>query len=127
MSSQPTSALAGRARLTHLATALVAIALAGLAMASAASAIKLPKQQKPGELAVLLQLNHPKGLGDFVRSVSDPKSPEYGDYLTVEEIAHRFGAKKSAKKATMQWLRERGAHGTLSATGTYVTAKVPAA
>ncbi len=126
MSSHPAAAPTGRAR---LATALVALALAlaALALASTASAISLPKQQKPGELAVLLQLNHPKGLGDFVRSVSDPKSPEYGDYLTVEQIAHRFGAKKSAKKATMQWLREHGAHGNLSPTGTYVTAKVPVA
>ena len=95
-----------RARLPRLATTLVALALAGLGLAAAdASAIKLPKQQKPGELAILLQLKHPKGLGNFVRSVSDPKSPEYGEYLTVEQIAQRFGAKKSAKQATMQWLR----------------------
>jgi len=126
MSSHPSSTL-GRGRLSRLATALVALAVAGLALASAASAINLPKQQKPGELAVLLQLNHPKGLGDFVRSVSDPQSPEYGEYLTVEQIAHRFGAKKSAKKATLQWLREHGARGKLSPTGTYVTANVPAA
>jgi kumamolisin len=127
MSSHPAAAPTGRARLPRLATALVALALTALALASTASAISLPKQQKPGELAVLLQLNHPKGLGDFVRSVSDPQSPEYGDYLTVEQIADRFGAKKSAKKATMQWLREHGAHGKLSPTGTYVTAKVPVA
>jgi subtilase family serine protease len=127
MSSFPAAAPTGRARLSRLATALVALALVGLAMASAASAIKLPKQQNPGELAVLLELNHPKGLGNFVRSVSDPQSPEYGEYLTVEQIAQRFGAKKSAEKATMQWLREHGAHGTLSPTGTFVTARVPAA
>jgi kumamolisin len=127
MSSQPTSARPARPRLSRLATALVALALAGLALASAASAVKLPQQQKAGELAVLLQLNHPKGLGEFVRSVSDPKSPEYGDYLTVEQIAHRFGAKKSASKAAMQWLDEHGAHGILGATGTYITAHVPAA
>jgi subtilase family serine protease len=117
-----------RARLSRLATAFVALALAGLALAAAdASAIKLPKQQKPGELAVLLELNHPKGLGNFVRSVSDPQSQGYGDYLTVEQIAHRFGAKKAAKSATMQWLREHGAHGKLSPTATYITARVPAA
>ena len=127
MSSHPSAAPTGRVRLSRLATALLALALAGLALAGTASAIKLPQQKKPGELAVLLQLNHPKGLGNFVRSVSDPKSPEYGDYLTVEQIAHRFGAKGSAKKETMQWLREHGAHGTLSPTGTYVTANIPAA
>jgi subtilase family serine protease len=125
MSSRPAAARTG-VRLPRLATALVALALLGLALASTASAIKLPKQQKPGELAILLELNHPKGLGNFVRSVSDPQSPEYGDYLTVEQIANRFGAKKSAKKATMQWLREHGAQGKISPTGTYVTAQVPA-
>jgi subtilase family serine protease len=127
MSHQPASALTGRARLPRLTTALVALALAGLALASTASALKLPKQQKPGELKILLELNHPKGIGNFVRSVSDPKSPEYGEYLTVEQIAHRFGAKGSAKQATMQWLREHGAQGKLSATGTFVTASLPAA
>ena len=127
MSSHPAAAHTGRARLPRLATAFVALALAGLGLASAASAIKLPKQQKPGELAVLLQLNHPKGLGNFVRSVSDPQSPGYGDYLTVEQIAHRFGAKSSAKQATLQWLREHGAHGKLSPSGTFISAKLPAA
>lgn len=127
MSSHSAAAPVRRTRLSRLATALVALALAGLALAATASAINLPKQKKPGELAILLELNHPKGLGNFVRSVSDPKSPQYGEYLTVEQLAHRFGAKKSAKKATMQWLREHGAHGKISATGTYVTAKVPAA
>jgi subtilase family serine protease len=125
MSSLVSSAR-GRTRLPRLATALVALALTGLALASTASAINLPKQGKPGELAVLLELNHPKGLGNFVRSVSDPRSPEYGEYLTVEQIAHRFGAKKSAKQATMQWLREHGARGRISPTGTFVTAHVPA-
>jgi kumamolisin len=127
MSSHSAAAPTGRVRLSRLATALVALALAGLAPASSASALHVPEEQQAGELAVLLQLNHPKGLGNFVRSVSDPQSPEYGDYLAVEQIAHRFGAKSSAKKATMQWLREHGARATLSPTGTYVTAKVPAA
>jgi subtilase family serine protease len=127
MSSHPAAAPTGRARLSRIATALLALALAGLALASTASALNLPKQQNPGELAILLQLNHPKGLGNFVRSVSDPQSPEYGEYLTVEQLAHRFGAKPAAKQATMQWLREHGARGKLSATGTYVTAHVPAA
>jgi hypothetical protein len=61
-----------------------------------------------------------------VRSVSDPQSSHYRDYLTVEQIVHRFGAKPAAKKATMQWLTEHGAHGHLDATGTYVVARIPA-
>jgi subtilase family serine protease len=126
MSSPHASAPGGRTRTLGLATALVAFALLGLALASGASALNLPKQKEPGELEILLELNHPKGLGNFVRSVSDPQSPEYGEYLTVEQIAHRFGAKPGAKQATMQWLHEHGARGKLSPTGTYITASVPA-
>jgi subtilase family serine protease len=125
MPSHPSPALAGRARLPRVAAALVALALAGLALAAGnASALNLPKQHSPGELEILVELNHPKGLGNFVRSVSDPQSPEYGEYATVEQLAHRFGAKPGAKQATMQWLREHGAKGKLSPTGTYLTASV---
>jgi subtilase family serine protease len=116
-----------RAHLSRFALALALVALAALGLAAGASAIKLPKQQKPAELTVLLGLKHPKGLANFVRSVSDPRSPEYGEYLTVEQIIARFGAKPAAKSATMQWLREHGAHGKLGATGAYITARVPAA
>jgi subtilase family serine protease len=126
MSSHPASAPA-RPRLSRLAAALVALVVTGLALAAGnASALNLPKQQSPGELEILVELNHPKGLGNFVRSVSDPQSPAYGEYLTVEQLAHRFGAKPGAKQATMQWLHEHGAQGKLSPTGTFVTASVPA-
>jgi len=129
MSSQPTAAPTGRTRLPRLATALVALALAGLALAagSAAAATKSGSSQKPGELTFLLQLKHPEGLAKFVRSVSDPRSPQYRQYATVEQIVHRFGAQPAARKATMQWLHEHGATGELGATGTFVTAHVPAA
>ena len=115
-----------QSRLSRLAISLAVLALASLGLAAGASAIKLPKQQKPGELTVLLQLRHPKGLAKFVRSVSDPQSPEYGDYLTVEQIIDRFGANQPDVSATMQWLREHGATGKLGATGTFITARVAA-
>jgi subtilase family serine protease len=129
MPSHPSSALAGRARLVRLTTALVAVVLAGLALAAGASAAAHASAQKQniGELNVLVELRHPKGLANFVRSVSDPQSPEYGDYLTVEQITARFGAKPADTKAAMRWLAEHGAHGKLSPTGTYITARVPAA
>jgi kumamolisin len=102
--------------------ALAAVPASGLA---AEGAPPLPKQ-KPGELTLLLQLDHPQGLTKFVRSVSDPQSADYRHYVTVEGIIKRFGAKPAAQKATMRWLREHGAHARLGATGTYVTARVPA-
>jgi subtilase family serine protease len=129
MSSHPSSALAGRARLVRLVAALAAAALVTLALAAGASAAAHASAQKQnlGELNVLVELRHPKGLATFVRSVSDPRSPEYGDYLTVEQITARFGAKPADQKTAIQWLAEHGAHGKLSPTGTYITASVPAA
>jgi subtilase family serine protease len=110
-----------RRPLLVLAIALVAFALAPLATAQAAP----PK--KPGELTVILSLRHPAGLGRLVRAVSDPRSPQYREYLSVEQIVRRFGARPTAKRATLHWLREHGAQAKLGPTGTYVTARVPAA
>ena len=110
--------------LSRLVLAFAVLALASLGLTATATAAG--KSQKPGELTFLLQLNHPQGLAKFVRSVSDPQSSHYREYLTVEQIVHKFGAKPAAKKATMQWLTEHGAHGHLGATGTYVTARIPA-
>lgn len=113
-----------RPGLPRLVLALAVLALASLGLSATASAA--PAGEKPAELEVLLQLNHPQGLDNFVRSVSDPRSSRYRDYLTVEQLVHKFGAKPAAKKATMQWLKEHGAKGHLGATGTYVTARIPA-
>jgi subtilase family serine protease len=100
------------------------IAVAALAVAPAASQAAT---QKPGELTVLMQLRHPAGLGKLVRSVSDPRSPQYREYLTIEQIVHRFGARRAAKRATLRWLAEHGAHGKIGPTGTFVTTTVSAA
>ncbi len=134
MPSDPSSAVTARirppasTRLSRLVVALLATALAVLGVAATAgAATSKGDSQKPGELTVLMKLRHPQGLARFVRSVSDPKSPNYRQYETVEQIVARFGAKPAAKQATMQWLHEHGATGHLGATGTYVTARVPAA
>jgi subtilase family serine protease len=110
--------------LPRLVLALAVLALASLGLTATATAAS--NSEKPGELTFLLQLNHPRGLVKFVRSVSDPQSSHYREYLTVEQIVQKFGAKPAAKKATMQWLKEHGATGHLGATGTYVTARIPA-
>ncbi len=114
-----------RPGLPRLVLALAVVALASLGLSATASAAA-PDGEKPAELKVLLQLDHPKGLDNFVRSVSDPQSPQYREYATVEQLVHRFGAKPAAKKATMQWLKEHGATGHLGVTGTFVTADIPA-
>jgi kumamolisin len=112
-----------RPGLPRLVLALAVLALASLGLSATATAAETPA--KPAELTFLLQLRHPRGLNQFVRSVSDPQSPTYRRYLTVEQIVHRFGAKPAAKQATMQWLTEHGGKGHVGATGTYVTARLP--
>jgi subtilase family serine protease len=109
----------------RLVLALVVLALASLGLTATAAAAG--NSQKPGELTFLLQLRHPRGLAKFVRSVSDPRSAHYREYLTVEQLVRKFGAAPADVKATTLWLREHGARGHLGATGTYVTARIPAA
>jgi kumamolisin len=129
---------ASRAPLSRLMIALVAAALAALGIAASANAVPTASDSatatasaksvaQNGELAVLMKLRHPKGLAKFVRSVSDPRSPNYRRYATVEQLVERFGAKPADRKATMRWLAEHGAHGVLGATGTYITASLSAA
>jgi pro-kumamolisin-like protein/subtilase family protein len=109
----------------RLAIALVVVALAALGFAATAAA--RGTSRKPGEITVLLQLRHPRGLAKFVRSVSDPRSPHYREYATVEQLVHRFGAKLADRRAALRWLAEHGAQGALGPTGTYITARLPAA
>jgi kumamolisin len=124
---------AARARLSRLSIALLAGALAAFGVAATGTATASSPtsargtSQKPGELTVLMKLRHPRGLAKFVRSVSDPRSSHYREYATVEQLVQRFGAKPADRKATMRWLAEHGALGVLGATGTYVTATIPAA
>jgi subtilase family serine protease len=110
--------------LSRLVLAFAVLALASLGLSATATAA--PHGEKPKELTFLLQLNHPQGLAKFVRSVSDPKSTSYREYATVEDLVHRFGATPATKATTMQWLKEHGATGHLGATGTFVTARIPA-
>jgi subtilase family serine protease len=77
-------------------------------------------------LEALLELRHPRGLNRFVRAVSDPSSPRYRRYASVERLVARFGAAPTDRKATLAWLERRGLHGTVGPTGTYVTVPIAA-
>ena len=122
------NATAARGRFPRFAATLAVLAFACLTPSVGAFAAgHQSSKRKPDELVLLLELRHPKGLAKFVRSVSDPRSADYGDYLTVAQIIDRFGAKPVVKSATLRWLTEHGAHGRLGPTGTYITARVPAA
>lgn len=112
-----------RLTLSLLVLSIVATAaVPAVASAAKAGSIALPKR----EAEALFQLRHPRGLNRFVRAVSDPASPRYRRYATVEQLVARFGAKPQARRRVMRWLAARGLHGTVLGTGDYVLARVPA-
>ena len=79
---------------------LLAIA-APLAPAAAKSGVRLPAKK----VRALIELRHPGGLDRFVRSVSDPASPRYRHYASVEKLVARYGAKPKTRKRVLRWLR----------------------
>ena len=108
---------------------LVSLLSLGLFAGSASAAPK--KGSGPGlsaeKVMALIQLRHPRGLNQFVRQVSDPSSPRYRDYATVEGLVDRFGATEKEQKQVLGWLRARGLRGAkLAPTGTFVTANLGA-
>jgi kumamolisin len=103
--------------------ACAAVAFPQVAVAKARETPALPE----AKVAALVELNHPRGLNRFVRAVSDPTSPRYREYATVEQLVDRFGAKKQAQRKVLRWLSAHGLQGRLHATGSFVSATMPRA
>jgi subtilase family serine protease len=102
--------------------ALACLAIAGVApSASAASGPAAPR----GYVQALFLLHHPAGLSRFVRSVSDPESPQYRHYATVEGLVKRFGASALDRRTTLSWLTAHGIRGRVGPTGAYLTVRMP--
>lgn len=59
-------------------------------------------------LAVSLPVGDPLGLQAFVDSVSEPKSANYRQFITPEEVGARFGLSDDKVKAVEQYLRSQG-------------------
>ena len=101
-----------------------------LACAAMAGALALPGTATAGPagppryVEALFLLHHPSGLNRFVRSVSDPGSPSYRRYASVEKLVKRFGAPPKQRRATLRWLAAQGLRGQVGPTGTYVLARV---
>lgn len=109
----------GRVAAAPLARRACTVAVAALALGGAA----VPSAQAAsGASVAILRLRDSNGLQAFARSVSDPASPQYRQYLTVEQLRKRFGAAPRAKAATTSWLRAHGLRATLSQSGTFVLA-----
>lgn len=90
---------------------------------AAASAAGVGASEKTVE--ALLELRHPRGLNRFVRAVSDPASPRYRHYASVEKLVAHFGASGKDRRETLAWLAARGLRGMVGPTHTYVTVAVP--
>lgn len=103
-------------------TAVVA-ACAAPAGASAAATPKAPK----AATTVLLALRHPGGLDAFARRVSDPGSPDYRRYRSVEALVRRFGARHADRRAVVASLGRDGLDAQAGPSGTYVLAHGSAA
>jgi kumamolisin len=78
-----------------------------------------------GKVAVLVELQHPRGLNQFVRAVSGPSSPRYRDYATVESLVARFGAAPGAQRRVLGWFAARGVEASITPTRSYVVASLP--
>lgn len=107
-----------------LAPAILSLLVAAIALpAPALAGSALPDRP----LEAILTMSHPRGLNHFVREVSDPSSPRYRHYASVEQLVARFGASKATKNQTLAWLSAHGLRGTVDATGTFVAVRGPQA
>jgi subtilase family serine protease len=64
---------------------------------------------------VYLAGRNPAGLAAYARAVSDPRSADYGRYLTRSQAATRFGASAAQVGTVADWLTEAGLKVTAAA------------
>ncbi|HTU94827.1 MAG TPA: protease pro-enzyme activation domain-containing protein, partial [Solirubrobacteraceae bacterium] len=63
------------------------------------------------------------GLQQFATAVSDPKSPEYGQFDSIANLAQRFGASAAERTRVTRYLRRAGATGVkVDVTGLFADA-----
>ena len=66
-------------------------------------------------LHVALPYAQPEAMQRFVSSVSNPKSPSYGQFITPEEVGERFGLPQTDVDRVANYLRGHGIEVTLVA------------
>jgi kumamolisin len=63
------------------------------------------------------------GLTRFAHEVSDPRSPEYGRYESIANLARRFGASTAVRSRVVSYLKRAGATGVkIDVTGLFADA-----
>lgn len=104
---------------------LLSLVLFGAALPATGAAAEPSPALPEQSLEAIFAMQHPRGLNRFVRAVSDPTSGRYREYASVGSLVDRFGASEQKRKQVLRWLERRGLQGTVSPTGTFVTAPVP--
>lgn len=77
-----------------------------------------------GSVSLALPLNADlDGLQQFATAVSNPRSPQYGQYDTIPNLAKRFGAPATERARVLSYLRAHGATGVkIDVTGLFADA-----
>ncbi|HEX3688048.1 MAG TPA: S53 family serine peptidase [Solirubrobacteraceae bacterium] len=119
----------GRARIV-IATAACLLCAGALCATSALAATPsthwtwLGAAPANGSVSLALPLKADlHGLQQFATAVSDPKSPQYGQYDTVANLAKRFGAPAAERARVASYLTAHGATGVkIDVTGLFADA-----
>jgi subtilase family serine protease len=61
----------------------------------------------------------------YLMQVSDPSSPIYGKYLTMEEVHAFTSPSPKSVNAVLSWLRSEGINGYMSLGGDFIQAEIP--
>lgn len=95
--------------LTH-ATGLTSAALISRApfLPSSIQMLSVPQQDTPITLEIGLRMQNIDELESLLRDVSDPTSPNYGNYLTAAEVNDKFRPAEESRTAVKAWLSEQG-------------------
>lgn len=104
-----------------MATGLLQVAIADGAPQSALTrhlheAVRAGTAQPAGQLPpdqimqlnIVLPVSDPAGLDSFVKEVSDPASPMYRQFLTVQEFTDRFGPTQADYDSLLQFVQLNG-------------------
>ena len=62
----------------------------------------------PLVLTLTLRRDDPAGFDSFLNAVRNPGSPEYGRFLTPEQLADRFGPSRATYRGLVRWLEAQG-------------------
>jgi subtilase family serine protease len=119
----------GLAAVLGAAIAIVAAAPGALAAGPVARAVRIGSAPAAQRLTLDLPLRtDTAGLARFAAAVSEPSSPEYGQYQPVAVLSRRFGATPARRRQVVSYLHSVGATAvSIDVTGQFADATMPVA